>query len=54
MIGIFVQNEPAQHHEKQVQWGKEENVISFPKSAVTNLVTASNVQQVNKNIILKY
>ena len=51
MQGIYVQNDPAQHHEKQVQWRKEKNVISFLKSAVNNLVAASNVQQVNKNTI---
>ena len=38
-------------HEKQVQWRKDENVISFLKSAVKNLIAASNVQQVNKNTI---
>ena len=41
----------AQDHEKQVQWRKEENVISFLKFVVKNLVAASNVQQVNKNTI---
>ena len=51
MQGIKVQNEPAQHYEKQVQWRKEENGISFLKSPVKNLVAASNVQQVNKNTI---
>ena len=51
MQGIWVQNKPALHHEKQVQWRKEENVISLLKSAVKNLVAASNVQQVNKNTI---
>ena len=51
MQGLQAQNEPAQHHEKQVKWGKEANVILFLKSAVKNLVAASNVQQVNKNTI---